>query len=204
MVVFMLELSKKLTNNLSLNILFSDALMKEEQLQKRLDRFALLYNFKAKLESEALFQACFWAENYRDFRVGAAVLAFNGKVFRIFGGANIMNGKGRPKVCAEQQAIKYAISEGFYEILVVCVVGTPQSEPDKKSDRTSLTLHPCSDCRALMLNAYRGVTNDTVIHTRTFDENGPNEQYTLQGLIEYHSRLSTTPVVDFLCGQRVS
>lgn len=166
-------------------------------MKKHLDRYALFIRYNFELQCATLYQAYFQAENYRDFRVGAAVLAYNGKDFKIFGGANIMNGKGRPKVCAEQQAIKHAIINGFYEILAVCVVGKLQSDPDKESGKFTRTLHPCPDCRKLMVKGYR-LSPDTLIYTRTFDEFGPRESYTLQDLIEFHTH-STTPVVDFVC-----
>jgi cytidine deaminase len=154
-------------------------------LRKHLDPYPLLCRYKSGLKSEALIQAYFRADNYREFRVGAAVLACNGTDYRIFGGANMMFGKGHQKACAEQQAIKAAYLAGYTEILVICVVGRPQ--PDDKSGLVSPTLHPCEDCRKLFKSLYR-MSDDVLICTFTFEKDGPSELHTLHGLIKKHNK----------------
>lgn len=164
-------------------------------MRKHLDRYSLLLQYRFELNCVALFQAYFRAENYRTFNVGTGALAYNSKDFKIFGGANIMNGKGHPKVCAEQQAIKNAFLNDYNEILIVCVVGKPQK--DDQSGILSPTLHPCWECRKLMKNMYK-LLDDTLIVTSTFERNGPTELFTLQDIIEYHSkRQAATEVVVF-------
>lgn len=153
-------------------------------MQKHLDRYALFLRYQFDLEREALSQAIFEAENYRRFNVGASILASNGKDLEIFGGANIMNGEGHPKVCAEQQALKYAFLNEYYDVLNVCVVGEPQ--PDKESGLVSLTLHPCGDCRKLMTIRER-LSPETLIYTFTFTRNH-TELHTLQDIIKRHQK----------------
>lgn len=153
-------------------------------MKKHLDSFALLLQYELELKATGLFQAHFVAENYRKFHVGAAVLAHNGDGLKIFGGANIMNGKGRPKVCAEQQAIKHAFLERYTEILIVSVVGKMQ--PDKESRIVSPTLHPCADCRKLMRDMYC-LSDDALIYTFSFEEDGPTELYPFLKLMELHN-----------------
>ncbi len=150
---------------------------------KHLDPVALLTRYAGELRREALIQATFFAENYRNFRVGAAVLVTNGHDLRIFGGANIMNGKGRPKMCAEQQALKYAHLADYRRILAISVVGKPQK--DSESGLLSPTLHPCPECRKLMREMYR-LDEDTAIYMLSFEDNGPSELFTLEELIRLH------------------
>jgi len=73
---------------------------------------------------------------YSNFRVGAALLAKNGKVYR---GCNIENASYTPTNCAERTAFFSAIAEGVTEFSGIAIVG----------DRDQY-LAPCGVCRQVM------------------------------------------------------
>lgn len=56
---------------------------------------------------------------YSGYKVGAALLASNGKIYR---GCNIENAAYGPSVCAERTAIFKAVSEGEREFEAIAVV----------------------------------------------------------------------------------
>ena len=73
---------------------------------------------------------------YSNFKVGAALLAGNGKVFT---GCNVENATYGLTVCAERVALWKAISEGEREFSAIAVVST--SDPPAS---------PCGACRQLL------------------------------------------------------
>lgn len=73
---------------------------------------------------------------YSKFRVGAAVLCADGK---IFSGGNIENASFSLTVCAERIAIFKAISEGSGEVEALAVVGD-----------TDQPCSPCGACRQVV------------------------------------------------------
>ncbi|NLY86409.1 MAG: cytidine deaminase [Tissierellia bacterium] len=72
---------------------------------------------------------------YSNFRVGAALITDDGKVFT---GCNIEISSYSPTICAERTAIFKAISEGHKKIKAIAVVGD--------SDFT----YPCGVCRQVI------------------------------------------------------
>lgn len=81
-----------------------------------------------------------WAP-YSSFRVGAALLASNGKVYR---GCNIENAAFTPGNCAERTAIFKAVSEGNKSFRAIAVVGG--------SERGEIGYaFPCGVCRQVMM-----------------------------------------------------
>ncbi|NLJ98251.1 MAG: cytidine deaminase [Tissierellia bacterium] len=72
---------------------------------------------------------------YSKFKVGAALIAEDGKVFT---GCNIENAAYSPSVCAERTAIFKAVSEGNRKIKAIAVVAD--------SDYT----YPCGVCRQVI------------------------------------------------------
>lgn len=72
---------------------------------------------------------------YSKFRVGAAVLADDGK---LYGGCNIENASFGGTICAERVAMVKAISEGATKFSHIAVIGD--------SDYT----YPCGICRQFM------------------------------------------------------
>lgn len=73
---------------------------------------------------------------YSGFKVGAALLTIDG---RIFGGCNVENASYGLTVCAERVALLKALSEGYRAFSLIAVV----------ADTTSPT-PPCGPCRQLV------------------------------------------------------
>ncbi len=73
---------------------------------------------------------------YSNFKVGAAVLTNNGK---IFSGCNIENSSYGLSICAERAAIFNAVSSGYKEFTKIAVV--TDSEPPAS---------PCGACRQVI------------------------------------------------------
>lgn len=77
---------------------------------------------------------------YSQYRVGAALLAEDGRVFT---GCNIENAAYGPSMCAERTAIFKAVSENVRDFEAICVVGG-------KGDGPSDYSVPCGVCRQVM------------------------------------------------------
>jgi cytidine deaminase len=71
---------------------------------------------------------------YSKFKVGAAVLTTNGKIFT---GTNIENRSFGATICAERTALTKAVSEGYKNFKAICIVGL----------NTNDILPPCGICR---------------------------------------------------------
>ena len=78
---------------------------------------------------------------YSGFRVGAALLTKDG---RIYPGCNIENSAYGPSNCAERTAFFKAVSEGARQFRAICIVGGPEGA---LSDLTP----PCGVCRQVMM-----------------------------------------------------
>ena len=78
---------------------------------------------------------------YSNFRVGAAALFEDGKIYT---GCNIENAAYTPTNCAERTAIFKAVSEGVREFDTICIVG------GKDGILTEYTA-PCGVCRQVMM-----------------------------------------------------
>lgn len=78
---------------------------------------------------------------YSGFRVGAALLGRNGKIYQ---GCNIENAAYTPCNCAERTAFFKAVSEGVREFDAICIVG------GKDGVLTEFT-PPCGVCRQVMM-----------------------------------------------------
>lgn len=79
---------------------------------------------------------------YSHFKVGAALLTKNGKVYK---GCNIENAAYTPTNCAERTAFFKAVSEGEYEFSAIAIVGG--AEDAKELDYCA----PCGVCRQVMM-----------------------------------------------------
>ena len=77
---------------------------------------------------------------YSGYRVGAALLGADGKVYT---GCNIENAGYTPTNCAERTAVFKAVSEGVREFTAIAVVGGSGEALD-----TSCT--PCGVCRQVL------------------------------------------------------
>ena len=101
---------------------------------------------------------------YSGYRVGAALLCKNGKVYR---GCNIESSTYTPTNCAERTAFFKAISEGDTEFEAIAVTGGKDGE-------VSSYFYPCGVCRQVMvefcdIETFRIITakseNDFVVNT---------------------------------------
>ena len=77
---------------------------------------------------------------YSRFRVGAALLAKNGKVYT---GCNIENAAYTPTNCAERTAIFKAVSEGVKAFTAIAIVGGKEENPAE-------LCAPCGVCRQVL------------------------------------------------------
>lgn len=73
---------------------------------------------------------------YSKFKVGAAILTKSGEVFT---GCNIESASFTPTICAERTALVKCISEGFYDLDKIAIVGS--------FDKIS---YPCGVCRQFL------------------------------------------------------
>ena len=78
---------------------------------------------------------------YSHFRVGAALLAGSGKIYR---GCNIENAAYTPTNCAERTAFFKAVSEGEHEFDAICIVGGKDGILEEYAP-------PCGVCRQVMM-----------------------------------------------------
>ena len=78
---------------------------------------------------------------YSGFKVGAALLTKEGKVYR---GCNIENAGYTPTNCAERTAFFKAVSEGERQFEAIAVVGGKGENPENYA-------WPCGVCRQVMM-----------------------------------------------------
>ncbi|MBX4263227.1 cytidine deaminase [Clostridium estertheticum] len=115
-----------------------------------------------KLVSQALQARKNAYAPYSNFKVGAAVLTDDGKVFT---GCNIENASYGATNCAERTAIFKAVSEGYKTIKAIAIVGV-------QNDYT----YPCGICRQVIAEFATDDTkiilgkNDTEYIVKTLDE----------------------------------
>lgn len=95
---------------------------------------------------------------YSHFKVGAALLAKNGKIYQ---GCNIENASYTPTNCAERTAFFKAVSEGEREFAAICIVG------GKEGVLTDYTA-PCGVCRQVMMEFCEPETFQVIL---AMDEN---------------------------------
>ncbi|MDE7218789.1 MAG: cytidine deaminase [Oscillospiraceae bacterium] len=89
----------------------------------------------------AVAQLAYAYTPYSHFKVGAALLAEDGRVYT---GCNIENAAYGPSNCAERTAFFKAVSEGVRQFRAICIVGGPEGV------LTGLT-PPCGVCRQVMM-----------------------------------------------------
>lgn len=95
----------------------------------------------AQLVQEALEARKRSYSPYSHYRVGAALLTQDGKIYR---GCNIENAAYTPTNCAERTAFFKAVSEGEQAFEAICIVGGSGEEPDSFAA-------PCGVCRQVMM-----------------------------------------------------
>lgn len=95
-----------------------------------------------KLVKEALRMREYSYVPYSHFRVGAALLTQDGRVYT---GCNIENAAYTPTNCAERTAFFKAVSEGEHEFAAIAIAGGLENAD--KLDYCS----PCGVCRQVMM-----------------------------------------------------
>ena len=94
-----------------------------------------------KLIDTAIAQLQFSYTPYSGFKVGAALLTKEGKIYT---GCNIENAAYTPTNCAERTAFFKAVSEGEREFQAICIVGG-------KNGVLTEYASPCGVCRQVMM-----------------------------------------------------
>ena len=79
---------------------------------------------------------------YSHFKVGAALLTKEGKVYQ---GCNIENAAYTPSNCAERTAFFKAVSEGDYNFAAIAIVGGAEAAEELE------LCAPCGVCRQVMM-----------------------------------------------------
>jgi cytidine deaminase len=103
---------------------------------------------------------------YSGFRVGAALLADNGKVYT---GCNIENASYGAAICAERTAVVKAISDGAKRIMAIAISG----------DSISSTV-PCGICRQVISEF---CTNDMPLYLSNQD--GQFETFSFEEILPH-------------------
>ncbi len=101
----------------------------------------LTQNLKIELLKKACDMLNFSYTPYSNFKVGAALLCQDGK---IFGGCNIENAAYGPSNCAERTAFFKAVSEGHLKFDAIMIVGGPEGNIKDYCP-------PCGVCRQVMM-----------------------------------------------------
>lgn len=117
---------------------------------------------KAQIQSlirQALEARKFAYTPYSHFRVGAALLAQDGRVYT---GCNIENAGYTPTNCAERTALFKAVSEGERKFSAVAIVGSLQGKIN------TLVTGPCGVCRQALYEF--GGPSLTVIMAKTEED----------------------------------
>ncbi len=98
------------------------------------------------MENRELIRQAFEARKasyspYSGFKVGAALLTKEGKVYQ---GCNIENAGYTPTNCAERTAFFKAVSEGERDFAAIAIVGGREEKPENYA-------FPCGVCRQVMM-----------------------------------------------------
>ncbi len=108
-----------------------------------------------KMIETAIEQLRFSYTPYSGFKVGAALLAKDGKIYT---GCNIENAAYTPTNCAERTAFFKAVSEGVTEFEAICVVGG-------KDGVLTEYAAPCGVCRQVMMEFCNPKTFQVILAT---------------------------------------
>lgn len=108
---------------------------------------------------------------YSHFKVGAALLSKDGRVFR---GCNIENAGYTPSNCGERTAFFKAVSEGALEFDTIAIVAGPENG---ELVRTA----PCGVCRQVMMEFCEPATFRVLLAKSPEDY----EEWTLERLLPF-------------------
>ncbi|RDY25092.1 cytidine deaminase [Romboutsia weinsteinii] len=127
----------------------------------------------AKLLVEKAFEAQSFAYvPYSGFKVGAAILGTNGKIYQ---GCNIENAAFTPTNCAERTAIFKAVSEGQKEFTAIAIVGNKGDLKEGEGDYCA----PCGVCRQVIAE-FCSAKDFKIYLAKSRDE---YKEYTLEELL---------------------
>ena len=101
-----------------------------------------------KMDEKRLIEKAFEAQKfaytpYSGFKVGAALLAENGKIYQ---GCNIENAAFTPTNCAERTAFFTAVAEGVTSFTAIAIIGNKQDIEVGNGNYCA----PCGVCRQVM------------------------------------------------------
>ena len=130
-----------------------------------------------KITDEELVQQAFLARQraytpYSHFRVGAALLTADGK---IYSGCNIENAAYTPTNCAERTAFFKAVSEDEREFAAIAIVGGYETQEPEQ------ICAPCGVCRQVMMEFCDPETFRVILGTKE----GVQVSKTLQEMLPY-------------------
>ena len=124
---------------------------------------------KEELLKKAKEMLAFSYTPYSNFKVGAALLAKNGK---IFGGCNIENAAYGPSNCAERTAFFNAVSSGEKSFEAIAIVGGPEGQIKDFCP-------PCGVCRQVMMEFCK--PKEFVILLQ--NDKGETKEFTLEEML---------------------
>lgn len=104
---------------------------------------------------------------YSQFKVGAAVLADDGKIYK---GCNIENSSYGATICAERTAISKAVSEGAGSVIKIAIVSS-------SGEHT----FPCGICRQVLVE----FAGDNTVVLLEGEKGAVIEEYLLGELVPY-------------------
>lgn len=112
-----------------------------------------------ELIQRAIDQMRFSYVPYSNFRVGAALLTRDGKIYT---GCNIENAAYGPTNCAERTAFFKAVSEGERQFDAICIMGGPDGVLKGYTA-------PCGVCRQVMMEFCNPETFQIILAVSTED-----------------------------------
>jgi cytidine deaminase len=132
-------------------------------------------------------QASLEAFSYRNFHVGASLLAINPhkKRMGMYSAGNLKIDPSTEKFCAEASVIKKARHDGMTRAIGLVVVGT--LDPDMirgVTGKVTPTLHPCDSCRNLFVDSAL-IQSDTIVVT-TGDTLDAHQVHSVGQLIKFY------------------
>lgn len=138
---------------------------------REFDTGHLLVSLVPNMVEQARFAAETDAHSYRDFKVGAAVLAVNDVTHEtaVITAGNLKS-RHKAKVCAERKALQQARKIGYTQAASIVVAGTTDAELIREVTGVATpTLHPCGECQN-MFDSHPLMRDDTLIITTGLED----------------------------------
>jgi cytidine deaminase len=138
------------------------------------------------------------AFSYRNFHVGASLLAINSqkKQMGMYSAGNLKIDPSTEKYCAEASTIEAAKRDGMTRAIGIVVVGTLDRDMiHGVTGRMTPTLHPCDSCRNLFVDSSL-IYSDTIVVT-TGDRLDAHQVHSVGQLITFYQPDSEATVSDY-------